>query len=345
MKNTHQRKNVTNRRPRPAHALRQWSWPGCLTHLPIVDGVGVEQKTPRTVCQTVAADLPRQGTRGLGPLQTLRRHQKGQRPRIQSPPQLQRQRTPGKNLSYLSEISDAESDPPPQPLVQSPPAVQTGASLAVDNVGIRTGRFWDLSQPLQRLFDAVDEIRRVIGLDLDQPGADKVPLPTGERTGEDHDHSTPDQGPGWTRNPPPERQVDLGANAPPTVQLGDAFSADYGEASQAGAHSHPFPPDQARVSLPAQLDLDLLNPSVWSRTNWAPEGTSLGTPVDYWPPQWSPSQWTGKQTDPHQSSPLPQPPQPQRTIVSTYDPLVAGQDWDFLLELLHEPHVHQPADT
>ena len=254
------------------------------------------------------------------------------RPRIQSPPQPQRQRTPGKNLSYLSEISDTESDPPPQPLVESPPAVQTSASQAADNVGIRTGRFWDLSQPLQRLFDAVDEIRRVIGLDLDQPGADKVPLPTGGRIGDDHDHSTPDQDPGWTRNPPPERRVGLGVNAPPTVQVGDAFPADYGEASQAGAHSHPFPPDQARVPLPAQLDLDLLNPSIWSRTKCAPEGTSLGTPADYWQPQWSPSQWTGKQTDPHQSSPLPQPPRPQRPIASTYDPLVAGQDWDFLLE-------------
>ena len=75
------------------------------------------------------------------------------------PPQPQRQRTPGKNLSYLSEISNAESDPPPQPLIESPPAVQTSASQAADNVGIQTGRFWDLSQPLQRLFYVVDEIR------------------------------------------------------------------------------------------------------------------------------------------------------------------------------------------
>ena len=239
MKNTHQRKSVTNRRPHPAHALWRWSWPGRLTHLPIAGGVGVERKTPRTVHQTVAADHPRQGTKGVDPLRTLRRHQKGPRPLIQSPPQPQRPRTPGKNLGYLSEISDAESDPPPQPLVESPPAVQASASQASDNVGIRTGRFWDLSQPLRRLFDAVDEIRRVIGLDLDQPGANKVPLPTEGRTGDDRDHSTPDQGPGWTRNPPSEWQVGLGADAPPTVLVGEAFPLGYGEASRAGpARTH-----------------------------------------------------------------------------------------------------------
>ena len=86
-------------------------------------------------------------------------------------------------------------------------------------------------------------------------------------------------------------------------------------------------------------------PLIWSRTNWALEGTNLGAPVDYWPPQWSPSQWTGKRMDQHQSNPLSHPPRPQRPIASTYDPLVAGQDWDFLLEPLNEQHVPQPADT
>ena len=138
------------------------------------------------------------------------------------------------------------------------------------------------------------------------------------------------------RNPPPERQVGLGADAPPTVQLGDAFPVGYGEASRADAHSPQSQPGRAHGPSPARLDLDLLNPSTWSRTNWAPEGTSLGAPVEYWPPQWSPSQWTGKRMEQQQPDPLPHPPQPQKPVASSYDQLVAGQDWDFLLEPLHD---------
>ena len=202
-------------------------------------------------------------------------------------PRPPRPRAPEKSLNYLSEISDAEQGLEPQPQASPSPAAQTNVAPVLDSAEIRTGRFWDLSRPLKHLFEAVDEIRRTIGLvhDHTQAGERREPPPAGERTEGGHHQNAPQQDPEWTRDPPPSRRAGLDGTAPPTVREGDVYRADCAVASRADAHSHPFPPDQARGSLPAPPELELLNPSTWPKTNWEPEGTSLGTPVDYWPPQ------------------------------------------------------------
>ena len=353
MKITHPRRNITNQRPCPARPRRQWSWPGRLTHLPIAGGFGVEQCAPQTGRRISATGRPGQGTKGSNLLQSLHRRRRSLKRRSLSLPRPPRPRAPEKALNYLSEISDAEQNLEPQPQASPSPAAQTNVAPVLDSAEIRTGRFWDLSRPLQHLFDAVDEIRRTIGLvhDHTQAGERREPPPAGERTEGGHNQNAPQQDPEWTRNPPPSRRAGLDGTAPPTVREGDVYRADCAVASRADAHSHPSPPEQARGSLPAPPELELLNPSTWPKTNWAPEGTSLGTPVDYWPPQWSPSQWSGRPAGPHQpTAPAPAPtpaqlPELQGSTASEYDPLPVEQDWEYLLEHLHGPRVLQPTDV
>ena len=164
MKITHPRRNITNQRPCPARPRRQWSWPGRLTHLPIAGGVGVEQCVPQTGRRISAISRPEQGTKCSSLIQSLRHRRRRLKRQSLNLPRPPRPRAPEKSLNYLSEISDAEQSLEPQPQASPPPVAQTNVVPVLDGAEIRTGRFWDLSRPLQHLFEAVDEIRRTIGL-------------------------------------------------------------------------------------------------------------------------------------------------------------------------------------
>ena len=353
MKITHPRRSITNQRPCPARPHRQWSWPGRLTHLPIAGGVGVEQCVPQTGRRISAISRPEQGTKGSSLIQSLRHRRRRLKRQSLNLPRPPRPRAPEKSLNYLSEISDAEQSLEPQPQASPPPVAQTNVVPVLDGAEIRTGRFWDLSRPLQHLFEAVDEIRRTIGLVHDHIQADerREPPPTEEHNEGGHNQDAPQQDPEWTRDPPHSRRAGLDGTAPPTVREGDVYRADCAVASRADAHFHPSPPDQARGSLPAPPELEILNPSAWPKPNWEPKGTSLGTPVDYWPPRWSPTQWSGRPAGPRRSpapTPTPIPAQLselQGSTASGYDPLPVEQDWEYLLEHLHGPRVLQPADV